>query len=72
MIDWYRDLDGNIKWTDFTSKKDFENSGIQGTYLGKTYLDIENNLYYSLFGQIVSANSKNGKITQKIKQHKTT
>ncbi len=66
MIDWYRDLDGNIKWTDFTSKKDFENSGIQGTYLGKTYLDIENNLYYSLFGQIVSANSKNGKITQKI------
>ncbi len=64
--DWYRDSENNIRWTDFTSKKDFESSRVQGTYLGKTYLDLENNLYYSLFGQIVSANSKNGKITQKI------
>ncbi len=66
FVDWYRDSENNIRWTDFTSKRDFESSGIQGTYLGKTYLDLENNLYYSLFGQIVSANSKNGKITQKI------
>jgi RHS repeat-associated protein len=62
--DWYERENGQITWTDHTNKKDFENSGIKGTYLGKTY--EADGKYYSLFGQTMSANSRIGKITKKI------
>ncbi|MDL2262674.1 hypothetical protein LJC11_04125, partial [Bacteroidales bacterium OttesenSCG-928-I21] len=65
LIDWYQNSQGEVMWTDITNKKDFENSRIDGTYLGKTHTDLEGN-YYSLFGNKMKANSNNGKITQKI------
>jgi hypothetical protein len=62
--DWYEAEDGKVTWTDCTNKKDFTASGIKGTYLGKTHK--ADGKYYSLFGQTMNANSKQGKITQKI------
>ena len=62
--DWYEAEDGKVTWTDCTNKKDFTASGIKGTYLGKTHK--ADGKYHSLFGQTMNANSKQGKITQKI------
>lgn len=49
---------------DYTSKEAFEKSGIKGTYIGKNF--NKGGIYYSLFGQKLDANSKQGKLTQKI------
>lgn len=49
---------------DYTSKEAFEKSGIKGTYIGKNF--NKGGIYYSLFGQKLEANSKRGKLTQKI------
>ena len=62
--DWY-EKDGEMYYTtQYTSKKAFQKSGIEGTYKGKFF--TENGKYYSLFGQILDAESTNGILTQKI------
>ena len=40
------------------SQKDLDRLGINGTYLGMTYLDKSNNTYYSLFGERVTFDEK--------------
>ncbi|HOH23419.1 MAG TPA: RHS repeat-associated core domain-containing protein [Bacteroidales bacterium] len=63
--DWIKGEDGQISYTDeITSAKQFEQSNMKGTYLGKTH--IENGKYYSLFGQELDSESMIGKLTQKI------
>jgi RHS repeat-associated protein len=64
-MDWYEGEDGAVTWTNCTNKGEFSKSGIKGTYLGKTHTDSKG-MYYSLFGDKMKANSRNGKITQKI------
>jgi RHS repeat-associated protein len=39
---------------------------MNGTYLGKTYLDKMTGNYYSLFGDVVKANSVQGELTQRL------
>ncbi len=63
--DWYEDENGKMIYTtEYTSYEAFKKSGINGTYRGKTYQ--KDGIYYSLFGQTIDANSKNGEITKKI------
>ena len=63
--DWYKTEDGKMHYTvKYTSKEKFQNSGIKGEYLGKT--TTVGSKYYSLFGQELDKNSKNGQITMKI------
>jgi RHS repeat-associated protein len=65
--DWYKGEgeNGTVTWTDCTNKKEFYKSGTKGSYLGKTHTDSKGN-YYSLFGNTLKTNSKQGKITQKV------
>ena len=62
--DWYEKEGEMYYTTQYTSKKAFEKSGIDGSYKGKFF--TKNGKYYSLFGQIVDEKSKNGQITKKI------
>ena len=63
--DWYKTEDGKMHYTvEYTSKEKFQKSGIKGEYLGKT--TTVGSKYYSLFGQELDKNSKNGQITMKI------
>ena len=63
--DWYKTEDGKMHYTvKYTSKEKFHNSSIKGEYLGKTA--TVGSKYYSLFGQELDKNSKNGQITMKI------
>ena len=64
--DWYEKEGKMYYTTQYTSEKAFKESGIEGQYRGKFF--IENGKYYSLFGQILDAKSKKGKLTQKIDQ----
>ena len=63
--DWYKTKDGKMNYTvEYTSIEKFQKSGIKGEYLGKTA--TVGSKYYSLFGQVLNKNSKNGQITMKI------
>ena len=57
--DWYEienkeTQQKEIKWTDYNSQEEMDKNGIDGKYLGKTYLD--NSAYYSLYGAKVDFN----------------
>ena len=62
--DWYEKEGKMYYTTQYTSEKAFKESGIEGQYRGKFF--TKNGKYYSLFGQILDAKSKKGKLTQKI------
>ena len=53
--DWY-EIENNetkqkeIKWTDYHSQEEMQKNGIDGKYLGLTYMDRQNSTYYSLYG----------------------
>lgn len=53
--DWYRIFNNNeyeyYYDDDVFDKESFSALGIEGEYLGRTYLDNANNIYYSLFGE---------------------
>ena len=51
--DWYEKEGKMYYTTQYTSEKAFKESGIEGQYRGKFF--IENGKYYSLFGQILDA-----------------
>ena len=62
--DWFEKEGKMYYTTQYTSEKAFKESGIEGDYKGKFF--TKNGKYYSLFGQILDAKSKKGKLTQKI------
>ena len=53
--DWYETENNEtkqkeIKWTDYHSQEEMQKNGIDGKYLGLTYMDRQNSTYYSLYG----------------------
>ena len=53
--DWYEienkeTQQKEIKWTDYNSQEEMDKNGIDGKYLGLTYMDRQNSTYYSLYG----------------------
>lgn len=63
--DWYRTTDENGKKRiiydeNIYDDKTMKERGIKGEYLGKTYLDLEGNIYYSLFGTKMKYNDLSG------------
>lgn len=67
-FDYYRDADGNIVYDEnIRGEQEFLDSGIDGVYLGITYQEITetSNTYYSIFGEVVDANTLEGRLYQK-------
>jgi RHS repeat-associated protein len=64
-MDWYRNKNGNMIWR-AEHREYIEVNGEKYNNVGLTYTNKLNNTYYSLFGQTVNGNSKNGKITKQI------
>ena len=53
--DWYEienkeTKQKDIKWTDYNSQEEMQKNGVDGKYLGLTYMDRQNSTYYSLYG----------------------
>ena len=44
IIDWYMDLEGNIKWTDYKDQKEMDKAGIKGKYLGEAVVVVQGSL----------------------------
>jgi len=63
---WY--ISGNkIHWIlNIDTKEEFDRLGINGTYLGSRFLDVENQIYYCIFGDSYNMNSEEGKIVYKL------
>ena len=57
---WYKQ--GNrILWSSsFSSQEEMNRQGIDGTYLGHTYVDEKNQIYYSLLGYEIDMTAGNG------------
>ena len=65
--DWYRFLgrDGLVHYVyddNVYSASSLLEMGIDGEYLGKTYIDEETNTYFSLFGERMSYKNKSGEL----------
>ena len=54
LIDWYKNMNGAITWTDYKSQKEMNDNGLQGTYLGKAVVKFSGSRYEKL-------GTKNGK-----------
>lgn len=69
--DWYKYIDKNGEWKcewrdDVHNQEDVERINSEAKYFGLTYR--ADGMYYSLFGQILSLNTKEGKATEKLDQ----
>ena len=59
---YYLDPMGKIKHIiGIGSKTEFDDMGFEGTYLGITYTDLENQIYYSLLGYAIDMTQCDGK-----------
>ena len=64
-MDWYEDKDGNIQYNqEIHSESQMHDEDFEGTYLGKTY--TADNTYYSLFGDVKSLETLEGKLYSKM------
>lgn len=65
---WYK-IGEKIQWvSSINSKEEFELLEIDGTFLGPSYVDVQNHTYYSIFGNTYDLNTEAGKVVSKLEK----